>query len=131
MAKRKRRRAPARGRADKVAESFGTALGGVAARVDSWLAQRAEIAADLRNLIGNAQGMLSSLGDAAILKIGRSTATSGTGAKTRKKRKPVSKEARAKIAEAQRRRRAARKSQPSAARKAKRARKRTSAQASD
>lgn len=47
------------------AESLGSALGHVAARLDAWKRQRAEIAADIQKLLHSAQGMLGDLGDQA------------------------------------------------------------------
>jgi hypothetical protein len=41
---------------------MGSALGHVAARVDSWKKQRAEIFADIQRLIRSAQGLLTDLG---------------------------------------------------------------------
>ena len=43
------------------AENIGTAFGRVAAKLDSWKAQRAEIAAELNRVVSAAQNMLSSL----------------------------------------------------------------------
>jgi predicted transcriptional regulator len=47
---------------DITAENIGAALGRVAARLDSWKAQRAEIAAELNRVVAAAQRMLSHLG---------------------------------------------------------------------
>ena len=47
------------------AESLGSALGHVAARLDAWKRQRVEIAADIQKLLHSAQGMLGDLGGAA------------------------------------------------------------------
>ena len=47
------------------AESIGSALGRVAAKLDAWKRQRAELAADIQDVLQSAQGMLSDLGDAA------------------------------------------------------------------
>jgi hypothetical protein len=47
------------------AESIGTALGRVAAKLDRWKAQRAEIAADIQKVLTSAQSMLGDLGQAA------------------------------------------------------------------
>jgi hypothetical protein len=47
------------------AESLGAALGHVAARLDAWKRQRAEIAADISKLLNNAQTMLGDLGEEA------------------------------------------------------------------
>ena len=47
------------------AESLGSALGHVAARLDAWKRQRTEIAADIQQLLQSAQNMLGDLGDEA------------------------------------------------------------------
>jgi ElaB/YqjD/DUF883 family membrane-anchored ribosome-binding protein len=47
------------------AEHVGSALGHVAARVDLWKKQRAEIAADLQKLMANARGLMNDLGHTA------------------------------------------------------------------
>jgi hypothetical protein len=52
-------------RLNATAESLGAALGHVAARLDVWKRQRAEIAADIQKLLHSAQSMLSDLGDVA------------------------------------------------------------------
>ena len=62
MAKKRRGRPPGSGTATRAAQSFGTLLGNVAAKVDSWVAQRDEIAKELNGVIGRAQGMLAALG---------------------------------------------------------------------
>ena len=66
MAKRQRR-APRRLTA--TAETIGAALGRVAARLDAWKRQRAEIVAELQAIALSAQAMLASVGG------GRSAAT--------------------------------------------------------
>jgi hypothetical protein len=43
------------------AENIGSALGRVAAKLDSWKQQRAELASELNRVVSAAQGMLSSL----------------------------------------------------------------------
>ena len=48
MAKKKRGRPPGSGKMVKAAETVGSTLGSVMARVDAWMAQREEIARDLR-----------------------------------------------------------------------------------
>ena len=63
MAKRKKR-ATSSG-LDRTAATMGSALGHVAARVDSWKKQRAEIFADIQRLISSAQGLLTDLGGTA------------------------------------------------------------------
>ena len=62
-----RKRTTRRGsrRLNATAESLGTALGHVAARLDAWKRQRSEIAADIQKLLHSAQSMLGDLGDAA------------------------------------------------------------------
>lgn len=57
MAKRRRQNA-----AVDTAEGIGRALGHVAARLDSWKKQRAQIAADLQELMDAGQAMLRDLG---------------------------------------------------------------------
>jgi hypothetical protein len=47
------------------AETIGTALGRVAAKLDAWKKQRAEIAGDIQKLLRSAQGMLGDLGETA------------------------------------------------------------------
>ena len=47
------------------AESLGSALGHVAARLDAWKRQRAEIAVDIQKLLHSAQGMLGDIGGEA------------------------------------------------------------------
>jgi hypothetical protein len=47
------------------AESIGAALGHVAARLDAWKQQRAEIATEIQKVLHSAQGMLGELGGAA------------------------------------------------------------------
>jgi hypothetical protein len=46
-----------------IPENVGAALGRVAAKLDGWLAQRAEIARELNDVINRAQGMLSQIAD--------------------------------------------------------------------
>ena len=96
-----------------VPESVGAALGTVMAKVDAWMAQRQVLANELQQVIGRAQGMLSSLGGAAGLPLGKrgrpkqslgprhdmAMLTAGT---TPPKRRAMSAEAREKIAAAQR-----------------------------
>jgi hypothetical protein len=41
-----------------MAESVGAALGRVAAKIDNWRSQRAEISRDIQQIIAHAQGML-------------------------------------------------------------------------
>ena len=50
-----------RSRVDITAENIGSALGRVAARLDSWKNQRTEIAAELNRVVAAAQRMLSHL----------------------------------------------------------------------
>jgi len=61
------RRKPQRGSKglNATAENIGAALGHVAARLDSWKRQRAEIAADIQKVLHSAQGMMGDLGDVA------------------------------------------------------------------
>jgi hypothetical protein len=114
MAKKKRRR-PGRPKGSKnrltgTAETIGTALGNVAAKLDGWMAQRKEIANELNAVITRARGMLSSLEvPFPGRKPGRRAATElttgegqGVGKGRTRKRRKMSKEAREKIAAAQR-----------------------------
>jgi ElaB/YqjD/DUF883 family membrane-anchored ribosome-binding protein len=64
MARKKTTRRGSR-QLNATAESLGAALGHVAARLDAWKRQRAEIAADIQKLLHSAQSMLGDLGDAA------------------------------------------------------------------
>jgi hypothetical protein len=64
--KRKPRGSPA---LNATAETIGTALGHVAARLDAWKQQRTEIAADIQKLLHSARGMLGDLGDVAGKKV--------------------------------------------------------------
>jgi hypothetical protein len=63
MAKRKARTSS--DRLNATAESIGTALGRVAAKIDRWKQERAEIAAEVQRILKSAQGMLGDLGGAA------------------------------------------------------------------
>jgi hypothetical protein len=63
MAKRRKPRGSAT--LNATAETIGTALGHVAARVDAWKQQRTEIAADIQRLVRTARGMLADLGQTA------------------------------------------------------------------
>lgn len=96
MAKRKAKRSTL---ATSAAVSVGTALGKIANRVDSWLAQRDDIAQDLNDVIGRAQTMLSSLGTGSA---GVRKQVAGAAKAVKKGRRKMSKEAREKIAAAQR-----------------------------
>ena len=117
MAKKKRGR-PGRpkgstNRLTGTAETIGTALGNVAAKLDGWMAQRQEIANELNAVIARASGMLSSLEiPFPRRKRGRPAATAqltasvvegqGVASGRKRKRRKMSKEAREKIAAAQR-----------------------------
>ena len=48
------------------AESLGTALGQVAARLDAWKKQRADIAAEIHQLLDSAKGLLGDLRDTSV-----------------------------------------------------------------
>jgi ElaB/YqjD/DUF883 family membrane-anchored ribosome-binding protein len=50
---------------NRTASTIGSALGQVAARVDSWKKQRAEIVTEIQKLISSAEALLTDLGDAA------------------------------------------------------------------
>jgi hypothetical protein len=80
---------------DRTAAGIGSALGRVAAKVDALKRQRTEIAAEIRQVIGAAQRMLSDLG-------GTPARARARGSAPRKRQ--LSAEARERIAEAQRRR---------------------------
>ena len=84
---------------DTTAAGIGAALGRVAAKVDKLKRQRAEIAAEIQQVIGAAERMLVDLGGRA--KAGRAGGGSQGAAPKRRK---LSAEARERIAEAQRRR---------------------------
>lgn len=100
MAKRKTTRQT--GAATKAAVSVGTTLGKIAAQVDTWLAQRDDIAQELHSVIGRAQHMLSSLGNSSAKVRKQAAAALRTVRKSAKKaRRTMSAEARAKIGAAQ------------------------------
>ena len=98
MAKRKKR-ATSSG-LDRTAATMGSALGHVAARVDSWKKQRAEIFAEIQRLINSAQGLLADLGSTP-----RTAARRGKGG--RPKGYKMSEETKRKLRAAWKRRKAA------------------------
>jgi ElaB/YqjD/DUF883 family membrane-anchored ribosome-binding protein len=61
----KRRRKSGSPTLNATAETLGTALGHLAAKLDAWKKQRAEIAAEIQHVASNAQKMLSDLGHTA------------------------------------------------------------------
>jgi hypothetical protein len=89
---------------NRTAEQLGTLLGQVAARVDAWKQQRAEIQAELSAIVKTANGLITDLGQTATKTTHRVRQTA-----TRARRR-FSKATRAKMAEAARRRWALRKS---------------------
>ena len=62
---------------ESTAESIGTALGQVAARLEAWRNDRAAIAADIQALARSAQGMLNDLGHSAESAVARVTGNKG------------------------------------------------------
>jgi hypothetical protein len=94
-------------RLDAAAKEIGTTLGHLATRMDAWRRQRDEIAAEVRQAVDVGRKMLAELGsDVAGLsrEVGLTKRRGG-----RKKGFKMSEEAKAKIAEAARKRWAARK----------------------
>lgn len=85
-----------RSRVDTTAENIGSALGRVAARLDSWKNQRAEIAAELNRVVAAAQRMLSHLGP--------DEAPAEAAKAVKKARRTLSAAARARISAAQKKR---------------------------
>jgi hypothetical protein len=104
MAKRQpgRRRKPL----EHTAESVGAALGRVAARLDTWKAQRAEIARDIHRIVTAASAMLNELGGepATAPSIPTMPARAGRGGRVRGYK--MSDETRAKLRAAWQRRKA-------------------------
>ena len=100
MAKKRRGRPPGSGTVTRAAQSFGTLLGNVAAKVDSWVAQRDEIAKELNGVISRAQGMLTALGgESPFPRRGRPAGM--VSANPGRKRRKMSAQARKAISEAQ------------------------------
>jgi len=83
----KKRKSPARGsRAlNATAETIGAALGQVAARLEAWKQQRAEIAGDIQKILHSAHGWLDGIGDARGR---RGPSTSPAAAASRKGGRP-------------------------------------------
>lgn len=100
MAKRGRRRKTT---LDTTAEGIGRTLGQLANRFEHWVNQRDALAADLRQVVGAGQRMLSELGSTAVRRVGGVGV--GNGRKRRKGGRPkgskMSAAARAKISAAQ------------------------------
>jgi hypothetical protein len=88
-------------RANQTAAQLGKLLGQVAARVDSWKAQRDVLRSDLTKIVDGANEMLGELGAAA--RTGR-LAGRQAGRAVKKAGRRISAAARAKMAEAARRR---------------------------
>jgi hypothetical protein len=59
------------------AESIGSALGRVAAKLDRWKRERGEIAAEIQRLMTSAQGMLGDLGQPAERSYARAASPKG------------------------------------------------------
>jgi hypothetical protein len=87
---------------DTTAENIGTALGRVAAKLDSWKRQRTEIAAELNRVVAAAERLLSHLGPE-----GAAEAAAAPNRGGRKKGYKVSAATKAKLREAWEKRRAA------------------------
>jgi hypothetical protein len=87
----------------KAAENIGSALGTVMARVDAWMSQRQEIAAELRRVadmvMAGENPLKKRVTTPSML---REEALTGKPARARRKKRTMSAEARAKIAAAQR-----------------------------
>jgi hypothetical protein len=79
-------------------------LGTVAAKVDSWVAQRDDIARELKGVIERAQGMLSALGSESPFPRRRGRRAGGETATRGRKRRRLSAEARKAISDAQKKR---------------------------
>jgi len=89
---------------DKAAVSAGTALGRVAARVDSLGKQRREVAGELRDFIATAQQMLEDLGEDAAYSGRRVKRTVGKAARKVKRKRKLSAKGRANIVAAAKKR---------------------------
>ena len=81
-------------------------LGNVAARVDSWVAQRDDIARELKRVIERAQGMLAALGGESRFprRSGRGAGAVMVTPQRGRKRRKMSAAARKAISDAQKRR---------------------------
>ena len=90
MAKRRRG-----GNLDSAATAVGGSLGRVAAKVDALKKQRQEVAQELRDLIGTAQAMLADLGDDAVVL--RRRARRVVRRATKKRKRQLSPEGRARL----------------------------------
>jgi hypothetical protein len=98
MAKRSSRRGTSR--LNATAESLGSALGHVAARVEALNRQRAEVAADIRRIIAAGERLLTELGQSAQTAVARRKGGRPKGYR-------MSEETKAKLRAAWRRRKAA------------------------
>jgi hypothetical protein len=88
------------------AENIGNALGHLAARLEGWKKQRADLARELQKAIQSAQSMLSEIGHEVVERPGRARrARKGRGG--RPKGYVMSEETKAKLRAAGRRRKAA------------------------
>lgn len=92
----------------KTAEGIGAALRHVAARLEAWKQQRAEIADDLHTIVKSAQALLGELGDVAPVGPASSVRPPSSGARGgRPKGYKTSEETRRKLRAAWKRRKAA------------------------
>lgn len=105
----KRRKARGSKALNATAENIGAALGRVAARIDTWKRQRAEIADEVKSLSYAAQSMLAELGVTMRKNAGAARNVVRKAVKAQRKRRTMSAAARAKISAAQKKRWALRK----------------------
>jgi hypothetical protein len=121
LAKR-RGRPPGSGKMAAAAETVGSSLGSLMARVDSWVRQRDQLVSDLRAMADN----IASGGKATVGSALQAAGLQETPKAEAKKRRSMSPEARARIAQAQRDRWAKQKAEQGiggSAKKAKKAKK--------
>jgi hypothetical protein len=88
----------------KAAESIGTALGTVVAKVNAWVAQREELARELREVADRLMAGENPFGERVTTPSMLKKEVEERNTAGRKRRFTMSPEARARIAEAQRRR---------------------------
>lgn len=94
-----------RSKAAKTADTIGRSLGRVAARIDSWRQERDELAAQLQDIVQNAQDMLSELRPALRSPAKRAARTlKRTVKRGRRKGRTLSMAARAKMSRAAKKR---------------------------
>jgi ElaB/YqjD/DUF883 family membrane-anchored ribosome-binding protein len=86
------------------AKNIGTALGHVAAKVESLRRQRLAVATEIRQVLEAAQEMLAELGDEAVVAKRRIGRRANKAIKSVRRKRMISVEGRARIAAAQRRR---------------------------